>query len=156
MGRKLRTRLPRIAPASPQSTAIARLKQKEVDYRTKQARNYNQRHRATAALPPLEPEEAVWVRDLDCEGTVIRPTESPRSYLVATNRGPVRRNRRALLPLATDSGASDPNESLTPPVRADSPDLPSPMVSHRDTSPSSPYTTRAGRAVRPPRRLVEQ
>ena len=62
------------------------------EYRVKQKQNFDDRHKAQP-LKHLPLEAAVYVTDMDCTGTVIRPSKKPRSYVVNTPTTVVRRNR---------------------------------------------------------------
>ena len=154
---------------------------KERSYRLNQQLSFNKRHRAVK-LPALHPGDHVWVRDQDRHGLILGKTEQPRSYLVDTNKGTLRRNRSALVvttkhPTTEHSTEDRPSETTTAP----NPTLPSPippsqqspqtprkptsgqaMVTTSGTAPAaeSPHgpctntlTTRSGRVVRPPERL---
>jgi hypothetical protein len=97
MGRQLRSRVPASAEVlrprwSPPGFQAAAKKLKE-----RQRRNYNKRHR-TRPLQPLIPGQKVWV-DKQYAGTVVQAAATPRSYIIQTPSGQVRRNRRALQPL---------------------------------------------------------
>ena len=72
------------------------VEEKESLYRLNQQCNFNRRHRAKE-LPTLELGGRVWIRDQDRYGLVTGKTEKPRSYLVTTERGTLRRNRSALV-----------------------------------------------------------
>ena len=60
----------------------------------RQAKNFNQRH-AARELPVLEPGEDVYLPDKDRNGTVVNETAT-RSYIVQTDEGAYRRNRRQI------------------------------------------------------------
>jgi len=62
----------------------------------KQGKQYNKRHRAYA-LPQLHPGELMWIKDTKEKGAVIMKAETPRSYLVESSRGILRRNRSHLV-----------------------------------------------------------
>ena len=93
MGRQLRSRVPTsniLRPhREPSEFRAANKKLKE-----RQRRNYNRRHRARS-LPPLTPGTKVWVDNE--QGIVVGTANSPRSYVVRTDQGKLRRrNRRHL------------------------------------------------------------
>ena len=93
MGRQLRSRVPASAEVlrprwQPSGYQAASHKLKE-----RQRRNYNRRHRARP-LAPLAPGTKVWVDNR--AGTVVRCADTPRSYVVNTDQGEMRRNRRQL------------------------------------------------------------
>lgn len=94
MGRKLRTRVPchpdELKPETPDYDHIRR---KEREYRAKLKFSYDQRHRVVEG-EELSPGDRVWIPDLKAEGTVIKQHESPRSVVIQTSNGQVRRNRR--------------------------------------------------------------
>ncbi|KAI5085944.1 hypothetical protein C0J45_23539, partial [Silurus meridionalis] len=93
MGRKLRTRVPVISSQLiPETADLERLKQIELTYRLKQKQCFNQRHKARD-MTYLRPGEHVWIKDTSEKGTVVSTAGSPRSYLIATPRGTLRRNR---------------------------------------------------------------
>ena len=51
-------------------------------------------------MPTLKPGDRVWIRDQVRYGLVTGKTEKPRSYLVITERGILRRNHFALVAAA--------------------------------------------------------
>ena len=71
------------------------VEEKEILWRLNQQRNFDRRHRAKE-LPTLEPGGRVWIRGKDRYSPVTGKTEKPRSSLVTTERGTLRRNRSAL------------------------------------------------------------
>ena len=112
MGRKLRTSLPMLPSklaSNIQKETVEEAERKETRYRDKQAENFNRRHR-TSLLPQLRRGENVWIRDQERDGTVVEKTANPRSYLVETEKGIVRRNRSALVS-TTSSTTSAENET---------------------------------------------
>lgn len=98
MGRRLRTDVPQakslLIPDWPYLPSFKDhdRKQKEV-----QKKNYDQRHRVRD-LPLLPDRTPVWVdhRDTRMPGEIVRQDQAPRSYVVETQSGTVRRNRRHL------------------------------------------------------------
>ena len=94
MGRKLRTRVPchpeELKPETPDRDHIRR---KEKEYRAKMKFDYDHRHKVVEGKE-LSPGDRIWIPDLKEEGTVIKPHESPRSVIIQTQNGQVRRNRR--------------------------------------------------------------
>ncbi|KAL1255543.1 hypothetical protein QQF64_013604 [Cirrhinus molitorella] len=93
MGRKLRTTVPGIPSVlNPGWVDLNRLKEEEMVRREKQGKQFNKRHRAHV------PGESVWIGDTGEKGTVIRLAETPRSYLVESPKGILRRNRSHLVP----------------------------------------------------------
>ena len=113
MGRRLRTTLP-VVPSSlrPRWTNLQQLRQKEQESKKRQQRDFNRRHRAHH-LPWLNTGDHVWVSDTKERGTVLNAAHTPRSYLVETPSGVLRRNRRHLV-----------NTPVAPGEPEDSPDAP--------------------------------
>ncbi|KAL0166592.1 hypothetical protein M9458_038436, partial [Cirrhinus mrigala] len=107
MGRKLRTRVPVIlSQLNPESTDLEKLKKIELTYRQKQKQNFDRRHKAHD-MAYLRPGEHVWVKDTSERGTVVSTAGSPRSYLIETPRGTLRRNRFHLSPTPKAPVTSD-------------------------------------------------
>ena len=104
MGRKIKSTIPTMPyHLKPQLPNRDSFKEKEEAYRLKQKKNFDDRHKAQT-LTPLPPGATVYVTDMDCTGTVIRPSKKPRSYLVNTPSTVVRRNRVQLknIPIGTN------------------------------------------------------
>uniref|UniRef100_A0A8D8M6Z3 Uncharacterized protein K02A2.6 n=1 Tax=Cacopsylla melanoneura TaxID=428564 RepID=A0A8D8M6Z3_9HEMI len=74
----------------------------------KQITNYNERHSASD-LKPLALNDRVWIVDLKRYGIVKRESGEPRSFVVDTSSGEVRRNRKFLI-LAPDQMSSNNNK----------------------------------------------
>ena len=130
MGRKLRTPLPMMPTKLDQKVpkeALEEAEEREANYREKQAKTFDEKHRSIL-LPQLHKGDNVWVRDQERDAIVVEKTSSPRSYLVETKKGIIRRNRSA--PVSTQSPAKSIEE----------PRLPSSPRSIRSTEPpvSSP------------------
>ena len=106
MGRQLRTDIPQVKTQMiPQWPYLRSFQQRESQYKQQQEAHYNKRHR-TQPLPSIPNDEQVWVKiethkDL---GKVISPANTPKSYMVETDSGTVRRNRQHLtvIPERTD------------------------------------------------------
>ncbi|UYV70333.1 K02A2.6-like [Cordylochernes scorpioides] len=92
MGRKLRTDLP-THPDLLKPTLVNQglLNQKEHKYRERERRNYNNHWK-------FDVRDQVWVRDLKVPGTIIGRANQPRSYLVKSPKGQLRRNKIHLAP----------------------------------------------------------
>ncbi|KAJ8406924.1 hypothetical protein AAFF_G00292000 [Aldrovandia affinis] len=105
----------------PACADMENLKRKEQRYRQKQQQNYNRRHRAHD-MPHLQPSDHVWVKDMLQRGTVVSTADTPRSYLIETPRGTLRRNRFHLLPTSVapetslDNTAPDANCTCLSPL----------------------------------------
>ena len=96
-GRRIRTTVPvmpsQLQPCWPD---LQEVREKEFGLRERTKMNYDSRHRVTN-LPELQPGEPVWIRDMARPGVVQKPHESPRSYVVETDTGSLRRNRSQLV-----------------------------------------------------------
>ena len=99
MGRKLRTTVP-VVPSSldPQWSQFQDARKAQCENKQRQKKAFDKRHRVVD-LRPLKPGEHVWVKDMNRRGTVkTHMPAPPRSYVVKTQHGDVRRNRRHLNP----------------------------------------------------------
>ena len=109
MGRRLQTQLPTLPTHLYPNVQIKDrqlVEEKESLYRLNQQSNFNFNRRNRAKeLPTLELGGRVWIRDQDRYGLVTGKTEKPRSYLVTTERGTLRRNRSALVTAAKPAEA---------------------------------------------------
>ncbi|KAK7889208.1 hypothetical protein WMY93_024768 [Mugilogobius chulae] len=93
MGRKIRTTVPVIpSQLDPHGADLGKVKSREQSYRQRQKQNYNKRHRAHD-MPSLQQGEHVWIKDMQQRGTVVSTAGTPRSYIVETPNGNLRRNR---------------------------------------------------------------
>ena len=96
MNRKLRTTVPisrdQRLPTVPDYAEVTERDRVEKE---RQAKNYNQRH-AAKELPVLLPGSAVYAPDRKSTRKIVNQTAT-RSYLVQTNEGTYRRNRRHLI-----------------------------------------------------------
>ena len=96
-GRRIRTTVPvmpiQLQPCWPD---LQEVREKEFGLRERTKINYDSLHRVTN-LPELQPGEPVWIRDMARPGVVQKPHESPRSYVVETDTGSLRRNRSQLV-----------------------------------------------------------
>jgi len=91
MGRKLHSTLPMVQDMyKPRLPPHSKLLEKELSYCSKQQKNFNKCHRAHQ-LEPLQTGDQVWIPDFQQQAIVLHEV-SPRSYLVQTPRGRVRRN----------------------------------------------------------------
>ena len=104
MSRKLQT-LPvfptTLKPSTPDFDLIAK---KEAAYKERQRNNYDRQH-ATREVLIIKPGDLVWIRDMQRSGEVISTTRSPRSYLIRSTQGIIRRNRTATI--NTSPGQAD-------------------------------------------------
>ena len=142
MGRRLQTQLPTLPTHLYPNVQIEDrqlVEGKENLYRLNQQRNFNRRHRAKE-LPTLELGGRVWIRDQDRYGLVTGKTEKPRSYLVTTERGTLRRNRSALVTAAKPAEAEQHSAMPACDVTPTSP-VPVIPVLPAPSTPSRPQTT---------------
>lgn len=159
MGRKLRTKVPKVQNA-PTPNMSQMMKNKDDAYRFKQKLQFDQRHRVKQ-LPTLAPGQNVWLPDREQSGQVEKQL-SPKAYLVNTPSGQYRRNRKDINsfhdPPETELSSSG-NET---PIPVDLPNS-NPSCTTQSESPTvaSPakvgdgYTTRFGRAVKTPSRFKD-
>lgn len=131
----------------------------------KQKENYDRRHGARE-LEELAVGEEVWIADKKFQGTVVRRTEHPRSYIVQAPSGQVRRNRyhlRRLEPVPQDEEGSVIEGEETTSLVTNSGGKSSSKTSEKDLAAPEPNKdaiqstpkiyTRSGRQSKPPRRL---
>ena len=98
MGRKLRTRIPQLPEQlTPTWSYMDEFRKQNQKFKAKQKRDYDKRHR-TKESDAIPDGSTVWITSEGerAEGTVISPADSPRSYLVDTPAGTLRRNRQHL------------------------------------------------------------
>lgn len=99
MGRRLRTPVPQhpslLSPELPDRATVAA---KEGEKKIKDTRAFNKRHRVRN-LRQLTPGQPVWITDTKTQGTVISTHSTPRSYVVDSPSGSIRRNRHHLVPM---------------------------------------------------------
>ena len=98
MGRKVKTDIPQTAnQLTPQWNFIPDFQQKDKDFKSKQKKNYDRQHRVrpTDTLPD---KSSVWVRTgkSQISGRVVSNAGVPRSYIMSTPNGQVRRHRQYL------------------------------------------------------------
>ncbi|UYV60823.1 K02A2.6-like [Cordylochernes scorpioides] len=155
MGRRVRTTIP-TPTKQHQPPNLKNLKNQEAIQREKQ-KYYFDRAKGVRELPPLDVNDRVWLTDLKTPGVIISKADTPRSYMVDTPRGRVRRNRFHLLPTGQRSPGPphfEPDEEPYinyPEANTHTSDAPT-EVTDSSTSPKEAlYRTRSGRTVRPPR-----
>ncbi|KAL0150323.1 hypothetical protein M9458_054431, partial [Cirrhinus mrigala] len=104
MGRNLRTSLPQSSSQlTPQWPDLEAFRRKDEEGRRKQAIHYNLRHRSRT-LQGLTSGQKVWITTEKAPGTVLGTANRPRSYLVKTDKGILRRNRIHLRATGNSSG----------------------------------------------------
>ena len=162
MGRTLKTKLPPLKKTQTSNSHLPLLFQKEQRYRDNQQDNFNRRH-AVQQAPELKPGDSVYIKDLHRSGSIISRHPNPRSYIVDTEQGTIRRNRAHLVATPSSPVQSAPvtNVPETPPA---APRSALPAESETNTSvqpemrptphpPAQHQVTRSGRTVIPPKRL---
>ena len=93
---------------NPKCVNAETLRKKEVEYRNRQPRNFDKRHKAKELLP-LHTGDQVWIKDYG-EGAVQQKADTPRSYQVETPDGGIlRRNRRHLVQTKVDNVEKNAN-----------------------------------------------
>ena len=98
MGRRLHNQLPSTDNQwIPQWAYLVEFREKNESIKKKQERDYNRRHRARE-IPSLPDDASVGVTsgNQPILGRVITPANTPRSYLVETPTGRIRRNQQHL------------------------------------------------------------
>ena len=98
MGRRIHTDIPQATELFiPEWSYLDQFSKQHKKYKAKQKRNYNRHHRVRP-LPTLPDDQLVWVntRGSQTPGRVMEQARSPRSYIVETTSGRVRRNRHHL------------------------------------------------------------
>ena len=173
MGRHLRTNLPclpaHLRPKWPDEELV---RNNDNAAKERYAYYYNKRHGAQP-LSELRPGVQVHVKHDDekhwnVKGTVKNVAGTPRSYLVETETGTLRRNRRHLRP-AEDCGSQpgippdveqSPKKCSSPVVDAPNSQVDSPQVPQHKVVSSSPKTPvpqrRSSRTIKPRSRLLEE
>ena len=136
MGRRLRTRVPRLPEQlQPTWSYLEEFRKLNQKFKARQKRDFDKRHRAkeSDAIPCDSP---VWITSEGgrAEGTVVSPANSPRSYLVETPSGTVRRNR-----IHVNVAPPQPSENTEPQTETETRKI----VTRSQT----------GTAVKPPERL---
>ena len=94
IGRKLRTKSVPCHPdkLKPETPNYDNVRGKEKEYRATMKFDYDRRHRVVGG-EELSPGDCVWIPDLKAVGTIITQHEFPRSVVIQTSNGQVRRNR---------------------------------------------------------------
>ena len=139
MGRRLRTNLPQMPQTLiPDWSYLDKFYHAERCYKERMKKDFDKRHRVTP-LPDLPKDTPVMdeFQNRREPGVVSSPADAPRSYLVDTSSGTVRRNRHHLVEL--------------PPTKEPSSSIPEPTVksSRYKLNPGSPAVTRSrSRALR--------
>ena len=139
MGRRIRTDVPQVSKTFvPQWPYLQTFSHKDKEFKAQQKLNYDRRHR-TKSLPQFPDDTPVWVRTNNNQtpGRITSASSTPRSYIVSTPSGQVRRNRLHLAPRIPETTVQPTTEDI-------------------NQTPQSNVTTRlrSGTAIRPPERLT--
>lgn len=101
-GRKLRTTLPSLNNyKAVKKEEIKTFHTKDLAIKLRNKRNFDQR-KGAQELPPLQEGTRVWIPNLKRYGEIEKRCQEPRSYIVATEGGKIRRNRRDLVVVKKD------------------------------------------------------
>ncbi len=93
MGRKIRTTVPsNPVNLQPKTVDPVVLSKREEKRKERMKSNYDKRYGARG-LDELVPGETVWIIDMKTWGRVVKKASTPRSYLIETPTGILRRNR---------------------------------------------------------------
>ena len=147
MSRNLRTTVPvHHCKLKPEVIASEGLNKKDSELKQRQKENYDSCHRVHD-LPPLTAGDQVYLPQLKTNATVQREY-GERSYIVSTPNGQVRRSKRHLNSLLKEMATEVPQSSPQPVMRA--------VAVAPVPSDQKNITTRSGRVVPPPQRLVAE
>ena len=104
---------------TPQWPFMDFFREKDKEYKKAQKQTYDQQHKSRP-LDPLPADSPVWIRtgdDHPVPGHIISPAETPRSYIVATPGGELRRTRYHLTERSPVITRSRSGVALRPPDR---------------------------------------
>ncbi|UYV68016.1 K02A2.6-like [Cordylochernes scorpioides] len=132
-------------------------KKRKKNQRHKKKTHFDIHHRARE-LPHLDEGTRVWVKDLRVPGVVLEDAGSPRSYMVNSPKGILRRNRFHLLPNPQGEKIDMEDEEM------ESPEMSQCFTSTGDNTTGDceprtfqrspePVKTRSGRVIKPPDKL---
>ena len=145
MGRRIRTSIPQVTEQLvPQWDYLEKFTEKNEGFKAKQKQHFDRRHR-TRDIPDIPDETDVWIQTEsgDIPGRVISAAAEPRSYVVETPLGRVRRNRSHLKVIPTPVIKEEDEEHLDD------------EVPEGESRPNVIMTrSRTGTEIRPPDRLA--
>jgi len=98
MGRNIRSNIPQSPKILvPQWPYVTDFKKSDASLKQREKEDYDRRHR-TRDLPPLPDDTPVWITSsgTPVPGRTVSTANAPRSYVVQTEHGEVRRNRSQL------------------------------------------------------------
>lgn len=138
MGRSLRTTVPTIPKKlRPKLIPYSQFAESE-STRKMGGKAYHDKHRRARTLKPLAPGDEVWITDLERRGKIVELDKTPRSYIVATSQGTLRRNRRHLSPLQSPPNKVTGSPKLENPTSGTDNSLQTPPTTIRQPSPGPP------------------
>ncbi len=114
MGRRLRTTVPQIS--RKMVPYLLRFRNDEKAYKQKQKKDYDTRYRVHE-MPAIPDDTDVWIttdQNQPTRGRVTSPAEEPRSYVVDTPTGQVRRNCHQLNPIPDTSDMTTQPATFSP------------------------------------------
>ena len=141
MGRMIRTNIPLDKKQlCPEWKYLPRFREENKAFKAKQKRDFDQRHRAHP-LPPLLEDTDVWITtgNRPHPGRIVSTAPTPRSYIVSTPSGDIRRNLSHLNPVPQP----EDNNSDRTDTELNRPPVPSQIMTR----------TRTGTSIQPPNRL---
>ena len=151
-GRKIRSRVSLAAVELKPGWPDLSIVRGREEVRKQEQKAYFDSHHGARDQKKIPVGTEVWIRDMKVPATVTQEAETPRSYIVSSPRGTIRRNRKDLTPLYPSSpdlskqGPSIPDSSKQIPETIKL-DVPAAACAAGAT------TTRSGRVVSAPRRL---
>ena len=149
MGRKIRTLFPQVDNLLiPEWTYMEKNNQQ---FKQKQQRDYNKRH-CRKELKPLPESTDVWITsgDKPVQGRILSSGETPRSYVVDTPTGQVRRNRSRLNLITESPRIQEESDRIVYQI----PDSPTPDKPETQSPPRQIMTrSQTGTTIHPPDRL---
>ena len=150
MGRKIRSTVPQTnKQLVPKWPYLAEFRRKNQGFKTKQKQNFDARHRVRNA-PAIPDDAEVWVNtgQEPIQGRVTSAFGLPRSYVVQTPTGEIRRNRSHLNIVPPSNGDTGAGNSHDVPSNGDagagssSPESYSPLVPRPSPQQQSPRSSR--------------
>ena len=115
MGRNIRSNIPQVQETLiPQWPYLTEFRHTNDLFKSQQKVNYDKRHR-TQPLPDIPDDAEVWINTNGNQSTgyVTGPAGAPRSYMVETRSGQVRRNRSHLMPMPNTHCSDSDNSAST-------------------------------------------
>ena len=124
MGRQIRTTIPQTSVhLIPKWAYLAEFRRADKQFKESQKKNFDKRHRV-CERGDIPEDSNVWINSgaQPHRGRVVAADPSPRSYLITTPTGEVRRNRSQVIPIPepterTDSQTEPESDPVEPPRR---------------------------------------